>query len=222
MRSGPCAGCTAQEITPSASPWRGRRCRPRAIRSQRGRHGGAESTHAGKNEGAGAGRRGGDQELQTRIQAFYRAASLGPPVLPLSKSQKSPLRAPSSVRRPHTATQAVPAVQFSGRIWRISDPCGCCKLAAARAIPDRQECGQLCLLLCLPLLTLPAAATPAALAATVVAACAAVVAAVAEVAAAAQRRARSLQRATLQWCRHACRYRASSSSSRRHGGTRSP
>eukprot|EP00966_Prymnesium_polylepis_P146658 3386605-Prymnesium_polylepis.1 len=55
MRSGPCAGCAAQGITPSASPWRGRRCRPRPIRSQRGRHGGAESTHAGRNEGAGAG-----------------------------------------------------------------------------------------------------------------------------------------------------------------------
>ena len=110
---------------------------------------------------------------------FYRFKLSGRapllPLHPLSKSQKSPLRAPSSVRRPHTATQAVPAVQFSGRIWRISDPCGCCKLAAARAIPDRQECGQLCLLLCLPLLTLPAAATPATLAATVVAACAAVV-----------------------------------------------
>ena len=85
-RGGPCAGCAAQEITPSASPWRGRRCRPCAIRSQCGRHGGAESTHAGKNAGAGACRREGDQELQRRIHSFLQRGFLGPPALPTGAS----------------------------------------------------------------------------------------------------------------------------------------
>ena len=64
-RSGSCAGCAAQKITSSASPWRGRCCRPGAIRSQHGRHGGAESTHARKNKSASAGRRGGDAATES-------------------------------------------------------------------------------------------------------------------------------------------------------------
>jgi len=78
MRSGPCAGCAAQDITPSASPWRGRRCRPCAIRSQRGRHGGAESTHAGNNGDAGSGRRRGAAAPPSDFHGFYLARGVGP------------------------------------------------------------------------------------------------------------------------------------------------
>ena len=67
------------EITMSSSRCRGRRCRPRAICSERGRYAGAGRACTTIDAGAGAGRCGGGCELLKHVHGFYKALTTPAP-----------------------------------------------------------------------------------------------------------------------------------------------